>query len=108
GVFPRRRIGCRCNSCTRTRAGARRIGGSSARHRLAVSASRPLRPIGSRTMTRLGERLSVFAVALIVIVLVVGLAFGAGYLVGKLLLSTKSEVMYPQIVASGSFVFFSS
>jgi hypothetical protein len=37
-------------------------------------------------MTRLGERLSVFAVALLVIVLVVGLAFGAGYLVGKLLL----------------------
>jgi hypothetical protein len=37
-------------------------------------------------MTRLGERLSVFAVALIVVVMVVGLAFGAGYLVGKLLL----------------------
>jgi hypothetical protein len=37
-------------------------------------------------MTRLGERLSVFAVALIVIVMLVGLAFGAGYLVGKLLL----------------------
>ena len=37
-------------------------------------------------MTRLGERLSVFAVALIVIVTIVGLAFGAGYLVGKLLL----------------------
>ena len=37
-------------------------------------------------MRRLGEQLSVFAVALIVIVLVVGLAFGAGYLVGKLLL----------------------
>lgn len=37
-------------------------------------------------MTRLGERLSVFAVALIVILMVVGLAFGAGYLVGKLLL----------------------
>jgi hypothetical protein len=37
-------------------------------------------------MKRLGERLSVFAVALIVIVMVVGLAFGAGYLVGKLLL----------------------
>jgi hypothetical protein len=37
-------------------------------------------------MTRLGERLSVFAVALIVIVMVVGFAFGAGYLVGKLLL----------------------
>jgi hypothetical protein len=37
-------------------------------------------------MTGIGERLSVFAVALLVIVLVVGLAFGAGYLVGKLLL----------------------
>jgi hypothetical protein len=37
-------------------------------------------------MTRVGERLSVFAVALIVVVMVVGLAFGAGYLVGKLLL----------------------
>jgi hypothetical protein len=37
-------------------------------------------------MTRLGERLSVFAVALIVLVTIVGLAFGAGYLVGKLLL----------------------
>jgi hypothetical protein len=37
-------------------------------------------------MTRLGERLSVFAVALIVVVTIVGLAFGAGYLVGKLLL----------------------
>jgi hypothetical protein len=37
-------------------------------------------------MTRLGERLSVFAVALIVVVAIVGLAFGAGYLVGKLLL----------------------
>jgi hypothetical protein len=37
-------------------------------------------------MRKLGERLSVLAVALIVIVVVVGLAFGAGYLVGKLLL----------------------
>ena len=37
-------------------------------------------------MTRLGEKLSVFAVAVIVIVMVVGVAFGAGYLVGKLLL----------------------
>ena len=37
-------------------------------------------------MTRLGERLSVVTLALIVIVMVVGLAFGAGYLVGKLLL----------------------
>ena len=37
-------------------------------------------------MTGFGERVSVFAVALIVIVMIVGLAFGAGYLVGKLLL----------------------
>ena len=37
-------------------------------------------------MTGFGERLSVFAVALIVIVMIVGLAFGAGYLLGKLLL----------------------
>ena len=37
-------------------------------------------------MTRLGERLSVLALALIVVVMVVGLAFGAGYLVGRLLL----------------------
>jgi hypothetical protein len=37
-------------------------------------------------MKSLGERLSVFAVAVIVIVAIVGLAFGAGYLVGKLLL----------------------
>jgi len=37
-------------------------------------------------MSRLGERLSVFAVAMIVVVTIVGLAFGAGYLVGKLLL----------------------
>jgi hypothetical protein len=37
-------------------------------------------------MTQLGERLSVFAVAAIVIAMIVGLAFAAGYLVGKLLL----------------------
>ena len=37
-------------------------------------------------MSTLGEKLSVFAVALIVIAAIVGLAFGAGYLVGKLLL----------------------
>ena len=37
-------------------------------------------------MGKLGEKLSVFAVAAIVVVAIVGLAFGAGYLVGKLLL----------------------
>jgi hypothetical protein len=37
-------------------------------------------------MGQLGERLSVLAVAVIVVVAIVGLAFGAGYLVGKLLL----------------------
>jgi hypothetical protein len=37
-------------------------------------------------MEQLGERLSVFALAVIVVLAIVGLAFGAGYLVGKLLL----------------------
>ena len=37
-------------------------------------------------MSQLGERLSVFAVAMIVVLTIVGLAFGASYLVGKLLL----------------------
>jgi hypothetical protein len=37
-------------------------------------------------MGKLGEKLSVFAVAAIVVLTIVGLAFGAGYLVGKLLL----------------------
>jgi hypothetical protein len=37
-------------------------------------------------MSKLGEKLSVFAVAVIVVVAIIGLAFGAGYLVGKLLL----------------------
>jgi hypothetical protein len=37
-------------------------------------------------MSKLGERLSVFAVALIVVLAIVGLAFGAGYLIGKILL----------------------
>ena len=37
-------------------------------------------------MGQFGEKLSVFAVAVVVVVMIVGLAFGAGYLVGKLLL----------------------
>ena len=37
-------------------------------------------------MGQLGERLSVFAVAGIVIVAIVGIGFAAGWLVGKLLL----------------------
>jgi hypothetical protein len=37
-------------------------------------------------MRKLGEKLSVFAVAAIVVVTIVGLAFAAGYLVGKVLL----------------------
>jgi hypothetical protein len=37
-------------------------------------------------MGKLGERLSVFALAVVVVLTIVGLAFGAGYLVGKLLL----------------------
>jgi hypothetical protein len=37
-------------------------------------------------MMRLGERLTVFAFATIAIGAIVGLAFAAGYLIGKLLL----------------------
>jgi hypothetical protein len=37
-------------------------------------------------MGHVGERLSVFAVAVVVIVSIVGLAFAVGYIVGKLLL----------------------
>jgi hypothetical protein len=37
-------------------------------------------------MRRLGEKLSVFAVAALVVLTIVGLAFAAGYLVGKVLL----------------------
>jgi hypothetical protein len=37
-------------------------------------------------MGKFGERLSVFAVAVVVVLAIVGLALGAGYLVGKLLL----------------------
>ena len=37
-------------------------------------------------MRKLGERLSVFALAAVVVAAIVGVAFGAGYIVGKLLL----------------------
>jgi hypothetical protein len=37
-------------------------------------------------MGKLGERLSVFAVAAIVVLMIVGLAFAAGFLVGRILL----------------------
>jgi hypothetical protein len=37
-------------------------------------------------MGKLGERLSVFAVAAIVVLAIIGLAFAAGYIVGKILL----------------------
>jgi hypothetical protein len=39
-----------------------------------------------RTMTKLGERLSVFAFVAAVVLTIVGLAFAAGYVVGQLLL----------------------
>ncbi|GIU94106.1 MAG: hypothetical protein KatS3mg012_0563 [Gaiellaceae bacterium] len=37
-------------------------------------------------MTRTGERISVLLFALLIVVGIVGLAFGLGYLVGRLLL----------------------
>jgi hypothetical protein len=39
-----------------------------------------------RTMTKIAERLSVFAFAAVVVLAIVGLAFAAGYVVGQLLL----------------------
>ena len=39
-----------------------------------------------RTMGKTRERLSVFALAGVVVVAIVGLAFAAGYVVGKILL----------------------
>lgn len=39
-----------------------------------------------RTMTKLGERFSVFAFVAAVVLTIVGLAFAAGYVVGQLLL----------------------
>ena len=53
---------------------------------LALPARGPLRPPEPNTMGKLGERLSVFAVAAVVVLAIVGFAFAAGYLVGKLLL----------------------
>lgn len=37
-------------------------------------------------MSRVGERLSVFAFAFVVVALIVGSAFAVGYILGKLLL----------------------
>ena len=50
-----------------------------------MSARRPSQ--SPRTMTRgIREQLSVFALAAFVLLAVVGIAFGAGYVLGKLLL----------------------
>ena len=76
----------RPGGCPRARA---RAGGGcrrSPRHRLALSARGGLRPARANTMGKLGERLSVFAVAAIVVLAIIGLAFAAGYLVGRILL----------------------
>ncbi len=69
----------------RALAGARRRGPG---HGLPLSARRPgHRPTaGSRTMSSVGERLSVFVLAAFVLVAIVALSFGAGWLVGKILL----------------------
>ncbi len=45
-----------------------------------------MRRAKKRRMTQFGERLSVFAFAAFVVAAVVGLAFAAGYMIGKLLL----------------------
>src|SRR6185436_14619258 len=74
--------GCRAGACAgrRTRRGPR--------HGLLVSARRPDHSptAGSRTMSSVGERLSVFVLAAFVLVAIVAVSFGAGWLVGKILL----------------------
>ena len=61
--------------------------GAVARHRLPLSARGPgLRPPFVSTMASVGERLSVFVLAAVVLVAIVALAFGAGWFVGKILL----------------------
>ena len=54
---------------------------------LAVPSRLPLRrPIGARTMGHVGDRISVYVFAIVVLAAIVALAFGAGWLVGKVLL----------------------
>ena len=65
---------------------ARALGRPRPRHRLALSPRGPRpRGVGS-TMTKVGERLSVFAFATFVVLAIVAVSFAAGYLIGKLLL----------------------
>ena len=62
-------------------------GGRRPRHRIALSAhGSRLRPPFVSTMASVGERLSVFALAAIVLFTIVAIAFGAGWFVGKILL----------------------
>ena len=56
------------------------------RHRLARTSSPTSRVPFRRTMSRARERSSVFAFAAFVVVAFAGLAFAAGYLVGRILL----------------------
>src|SRR5438105_14776144 len=83
-VLRARGDGRRARRGRRPRPPARRLRRCRPRHWFSLFTQRPQRPITRRTMSKLGEKLSVFAVAAIVVLAVVGLAFGAGYLVGKL------------------------
>ena len=66
---------------------AGRRGGRGPRHRLPLPACGPgLRPPFVSTMASVGERLSVFVLAAVVLFAIVAIAFGAGWLVGKILL----------------------
>ena len=58
-----------------------------ARHRLPLPAGGSLLVRGrKRTATKAGERLTVFTFAAVVVLMIVGLAFAVGYIVGQLLL----------------------
>ena len=66
---------------------ARELGRAGARHRLALPACRSRRKTTEmHTMSRSGERISVFLFALVLLALFVGLAFAAGYALGRILL----------------------
>ncbi len=57
------------------------------RHRLPLPARRSPRARGRRcTLTKAGERITVFAFAAVVVLSIVGIAFALGYIVGQLLL----------------------
>ena len=89
GRPPLRSAGGRAGAGARAGAGPRAgsPGRRRPRHGLALPARGSLRAGGAaRKVTKLGERITVLAFAAAVVAAIVGIAFGAGYLLGKVLL----------------------